>query len=397
MTDPSNEVQVPPPGAWKRRALLGGGAVLAGTAAAGLWRAVSTGMVLQGDEAFHPWQAWARALPGDPLSLVAAAILASSPHNTQPWIFVLRDGRIDVLADTARSLGAMDPYGREMWQGLGAAIANMQVAAPVRGFAVDTQWRPNPADEALAARLLLRAAPTAHSPLADVIAQRSTNRAAYDPSRAIPRSVLERLSADDDEHVRLAWLPADAAPGRAFAAATLSGTQQISADPDMVAAGHHWFRASPKALAQHRDGISTPTSGIPPLVATLSPLFPPVDGKTAGEYWLRSTRMQLESAPMYAMLMVRDLYDRRGQLLAGARWQRTHLQLTEMGLAAHPLNQLMEVVDRDRQLARASPTSALLRRLGGQPGWHPTFAFRIGFPTRAVPKSPRRPLTEVIT
>jgi len=371
--------------------------VVGAAAATGLWRAITTGMILQGDEAFEPWQAWGRTQAGDPLSLVAAAILASSPHNTQPWLFFVRDDRIDVRSDPSRSLGAMDPFGREMWQGLGAAIANIEIAALARGFAASTTLRPDQTDDTLAARITLTPSKALASTLASVIAKRSTNRAAYDPDRPVSPSVLEHIAKDDNDDVRVVWLAAGSEQGKAFADATLRGTEQISADADMSDASHHWFRASPKAVAQHRDGVSTPTAGIPPLIATLSPLLPPVDGKTAGEYWLRSTKMQLASAPTYALITVRDLYDRRGQLLAGARWQRVHLQLTEMGLAAHPLNQLMEIVDRDRQLKRPSPTSSLLARLAGEPGWAPTFAFRLGYPTREVPRSPRRKLSSVIT
>ncbi len=384
------------PGVWRRRALLGGGVLVASASAIGAWRAVSTGMVLQGDEAFRPWDTWATMPAGEPLSLVAAAVLAASPHNTQPWAFRVARDSIEVLADVSRALGAMDPFAREMWHGLGAAIANIEEAAPARGFAAETVWRPPGSEERVAARIRLRPAPVAVTQLAAAIDRRSTNRAAYAPERPVSAALQARLSAADDSDTRLVWLPASAPAGQRFAQATLAATQQISADAAMSEAGHHWFRANPKEVARHRDGVSTPTAGIPPWVATLSPLVPPVDSQTAGEYWLRSTRMHLASAPLYGLIVVRELYDRRTQLLAGARWQRTHLALTSEGLAAHPLNQLVEVVDRDKQLGRPSPTAALLAELAGGALWKPTFAFRTGYATRTVPRSARRPLVAVV-
>lgn len=394
----NDNIFAPPPAAppWRRRTLLGGGLLIGSAAAAGAWRAVSTGMLLQDDAAFHPWRAWAQAPAGDPVSLVAAAVLASSPHNTQPWLFRLQAGQIEVFADPDRSLGAMDPFGREMWHGVGAAIANIEIAGPALGFGVETLIRPDAGNEYLAARLVLHVGAQPMDPLAAFIDRRSTNRAAYDPTRPPPPSVLDAALDADDTQVRVVWLPAASASGRLFAEATLAGTLTISSDPEMAQAGHHWFRANPRQVAHHRDGVSTPTAGISPLVAKLSPLAPPVDSSTAGRYWLRSTEMHLATAPMFGLILVRDLYNRSTQLLAGARWQRLHLQLTQQGLAAHPMNQLIEVVDRDRQLGRASNTERVLTRLSGDAQWRPTFAFRIGYATREVPHSARRPPTAVI-
>ena len=57
--------------------------------------------------------------------LVRAGILAASPHNTQPWRFRVSPTRVELYADPARSLGAFDPYLREMHIGLGCAVENM--------------------------------------------------------------------------------------------------------------------------------------------------------------------------------------------------------------------------------------------------------------------------------
>ena len=53
--------------------------------------------------AYDVWQHW-RDAPGL-LGAVAAAVLAASPHNTQPWIFAVR-------ADALHSLGLGLPAGR---------------------------------------------------------------------------------------------------------------------------------------------------------------------------------------------------------------------------------------------------------------------------------------------
>jgi hypothetical protein len=392
----SNNEPIQEQTSWTRRALLGGGILIAGAAAAGTWRAAATGMLLQDRAAFEPWKTWKDTHVGDPLALVAAAVLASNPHNTQPWLFNIEPGHINVMADPSRNLGAFDPFAREKWMGLGAAIANIEVAGPARGFDLQTQLLPDPSNRNFAARISYRKREPLNSKLALAIDQRRTNRAAYEPSRPIPGQVLKEISKLDNDQVRVLWMPADSLNGQLFRKYTLDGTREISADSQMVEDGHKWFRASPKQVAEHRDGVATPTSGIHPLLATLSPLMPPVSGDEAGKYWLRSTENQLQSAPMFGLLLVRDIYNRKSQLQAGARWQQIHLMLTVEGIAAQPMNQLLEIVDRDLQLGRTSPTAERLANMVGEVSWQPVLAFRTGFASRDVPNSARRPIADVI-
>src|SRR5690606_37412833 len=104
----------------RRRFLqIGGGIAL--VAVGGLvWRAHDRGVFADPTgPAYDPWKLWnAPEYKGTPLALVAAGILASNPHNTQPWVFRVSETEIEVLADTARNLGTFDPYLREMHIGL---------------------------------------------------------------------------------------------------------------------------------------------------------------------------------------------------------------------------------------------------------------------------------------
>jgi hypothetical protein len=61
-----------------------------------------------------------------------------------------------------------------------------------------------------------------------------------------------------------------------------------------------------------------------------------------------------------------------------------------------PLNQLPECADRELQLGRPRAFSKTLARFSGDPDWQPTFAFRVGWPTRPGAASPRRTLDSVI-
>lgn len=104
-------------------------------------QAVSLGLIRALDSpeatADSPCELWnAPSLRGTPLALVTAGVLASSPHNTQAWLFKASDHSIKIFADGSRSLGAMNSFLREMHIGLGCAIENMALAAPLNGYAL---------------------------------------------------------------------------------------------------------------------------------------------------------------------------------------------------------------------------------------------------------------------
>ena len=380
------------------RTATGGGALIVAGTGAGGWRAAQAGLILPDTSPFAPWDALADARPGDPTGLAAAAILASNPHNTQPWRIAVGPDRFVIESDTARHLGAFDPFRREMWIGLGAAVANAEIAAGPLGFRSGP-----PLVEALGpdgagriAMTLEPAAPVA-DPLFDALPRRKTNRAPYAQMPVADdgmQRVLAHVGAIDG--ARLVLMDRTGETGALFAEATVAATQAINADAEMSHDGHVWYRANAREVARYRDGVSIPTAGLSPLITMLGQLMPEPDDETSARYWLRSTRGQVEATAGFGVIAVDDLDDRAGQVAAGRLWQRLHLALTAEGLAGHPLNQLPEMVDRDRQLGRDGGWRATVHRLSGGAG-QATFAFRYGIPLSDVPHSARRPLDWIDT
>ena len=381
---------------WLATGLKGGAAAaVIGFGALG-WRLFETGMFGGDGAPFEAWASYASLPAGNPLSLVGAAILAASPHNTQPWRFEVSPKRIDLYAVAQRNLGSFDSYRREMWLGLGCAVENIVQAAGAKGFAVESLVAA-PGDGAgdHAARLELRRTAVAPSHLDSAITSRRTNRADYWPDTPIASQVLERLAAlPSSAQTRLILFPATAALGRAYVSGSIDATAWINADVDMSRDSQRWFRDNPRAVALHRDGASIPTSGLDLWVATAGQLLPAPSREANDQYWLDSVRRQAGTAPWFGMLAVRDLYDRRQQIEAGRLWQRAQLELTAAGIASQPMNQMVEVVDRERQLGRPD---AMARHLANWTGddWHATFAFRLGHAAREMPQSARRTLASV--
>jgi hypothetical protein len=126
-------------------------------------------------------------------------------------------------------------------------------------------------------------------------------------------------------------------------------------------------------------------------------MLPPLSPETSHRYWLDATReVQVPTTAVFGLIAVRDLYDRPQTMRAGRAWQRMHLLGTTHGVAMQPINQPVELVDRERQLSREPNAARVLADLIGDPVWKPTFAFRMGFPKRAASPSPRRAAEAVV-
>jgi hypothetical protein len=391
----------------KRRALLKGAGAVAVVAAGGLaWRAYDQGVFAAGTgAAYEPWTDWrSDAAPG-PLTLVRAGILAANPHNTQPWLFQVGARRIELFADTRRNLGAFDPYLREMHIGLGCALENMTRTARVLGYDVAVTLHPGPlAPSAASPRpqpvATLELAPARPRPdqLVDAIPRRHTDRGAYAAARPVPGEMLEAMWAafQDDADVRL-FLFSASGERKQFGDLVLSATEAIIADPAMVAASDRWFRHRWLDVQRRRDGLTLDAAALGPLVTTLGKVLPPASAETSHRYWRDATRdVQVPTTALFGLIAVRELYDRPQALRAGQRWQRLHLMATTRGLAMQPINQPVEMVDREREQGKAPRAAEALAALTGEAAWKPTFAFRAGLPTRPAAPSPRRPVDAVV-
>jgi hypothetical protein len=347
--------------------------------------------------AYEPWTNW-REAQDKRLNLIRAAILASNPHNSQPWLFGVADQQIDLFADTRRNIGTIDPFGREMHIGLGAALANLMLAARAEGFAPNLTLLPTAADATHVARVDWEPDTAEVSPLYDAIPRRHTDRAAFDTTRSISAAQLDRLStlADGLTDVQVRWI-ADPAAVRNFCEQTLEATQAIIEDEQQSADSFAWQRSTWHELQEKRDGLTYDVQGMGPLVTSLVKMLPPISKEQADQGWYEALRdRQLATTSTIGLIVARDAMNVRQRLETGCLWQLLHLQMTADGLSAQPLNQLVERSDREMQLGSDQRFGGVLAQIVGDDNWSPLMPFRVGYPTAATLPSPRREVSAVL-
>ena len=127
--------------------------------------------------------------------LLGYAILAPSSHNSQPWLFRVRQDRIELRADRARQLAVADPHGRELTISCGAALFNLRLAMRQFGWEDKVSVLPDRNDPDLLAVVHpgeKYSATVEDSELFAAIPIRHTNRAEFD-RRAFPESIVQKL------------------------------------------------------------------------------------------------------------------------------------------------------------------------------------------------------------
>lgn len=127
--------------------------------------------------------------------VVAVAVRAPSLHNSQPWLFTLRDGTLELRADSARHLPGTDPDTRQLMISCGAALFGARLGLRSLGLLPQVELLPEAAQPDLLARVRVRGTAPADAEevsLVRAVPWRWTARSGFAPE-PVPAGLLAAL------------------------------------------------------------------------------------------------------------------------------------------------------------------------------------------------------------
>ncbi|MEW2503728.1 hypothetical protein AB0878_24980 [Amycolatopsis sp. NPDC047767] len=306
---------------------------------------------------------------------LSAAVRAPSPHNTQPWRFVVEGPRIEVWLDHDRVLPVADPDSREARLSCGAAVYNLVIMLRANGFDAAVRIIPEPDRPDLLAVVRVVGGTCPALPdrrLVEAVWRRHTNRR---PMSAHPVSPVARArlkSAALGEGGVLEFLDASGRYPKVTALVRRAESEQ-SLDAEFRAETARWTGREPDSP----DGVPTIAFGPPPDVPGTSPL------RSSHENPAIVPR-SFEQDPVLAAVLTRD-HGAAAEVRAGLVLQRVLLTATAEGLASSFVSQPFEAP------GTRAPLLDLFRGTGRP---HTLLRLGHGLPSRMTA---RRPVADVTT
>lgn len=333
----------------RRQVLITGGASLV-LLSGGFGAYVGTRSIAKAQE---PWKQAAAGF-GDPrLDALAYAILAPNPHNRQPWQVQLEgDDSFTLYCDLEKRLPHTDPPNRQITIGFGTFLELFRQAAAEKGYRAEItpfpEGEPEPVldDRPIASVKMVKEPSVQRDPLFGTILRRRSTKEPFAP-RSVDDETFAKLqtlafagqsepvlslatTSDADRVAKLRALNWEAWQVEYDTARTQKesvdlmriGSNEINASPDGIDLGGPMMEALRLGGAISREQLAT-------------------KGTSAYETGISMYKDMLDNTSSFGWLISPD-NSRKAQLQSGATWVRINQAATALGLAMHPVSQILQ-------------------------------------------------------
>lgn len=315
--------------------------------------------------------------------LVNYALVAPSQYNTQPWLFSVQDGNLELFADYTRRLPVVDPEDRELLISCSAACLNLRLAMRQFGYRLAIDYFSSLEKKPT---LLVRFrfgpkwAPTSEeNRLFSAILRRHTNRSRFE-TRAVSLTVLNRIQALAGLEGTWLHIIQDAPTLQSMADLILDGERQLWAQPgfcEEVAAWLHHYDSG------HVDGLPRSAQPGRSSLDTNNPLNARLFDRWREQAEKEGDRLFATGAPV--LVVLGTFADTPGDwFAAGMAMERILLEACASGLQTSFVNQPTEIPALRAQLCRTLGRTDF-----------PQIILRVGYGSPG-PFTPRRSVRDVL-
>jgi ribosomal protein L7Ae-like RNA K-turn-binding protein len=339
---------------------------------------VLPGLLMQPEASLQVWDVLEGDFPNNSSSeekltfLLNYAILAPSNYNSQPWLFNVSDGEIQVFADKSAWIKVADADRREQYISLGCALENLIIAAEHFGYNCSVSYFPGPSD--LVATVSLTANSTfpldSNSRLFYAITSRQTNRNPYklNTTSKADLETIKSLCSDPEVGV---FITDDSAVKRSFLDLVVEADGILYSNVNYKSELGRWLGL----------GVMGPT-GLQAKMAQMAVVFLDV-----GPEQTKKDALLINSTPYIGFISTAN-NDSISSVKAGRTLERLWLGATALGISLHPMSQALETAQTKENLTGLLPGSSDMKQVQQ--------AFRLGYAESATEHSTRRPLPEVL-
>ena len=320
----------------------------------------------------------ANAQNQDFIFMVEQAVKAPSGHNTQPWLFKIKNKSIEIHSNLDKSLSVVDFDNRELFISLGCATENLCIAALDKGYnaVVSTDNKGTITIDLTKNDLAVA------DPLFGQIAVRQTNRSIYN-GNIIPDDTIKILqSMPVESDINIYFYKIGTPDFDTISTYIYRGNTIQMQDETFKKELREWMRFNKKHQNETNDGLSYAVFGAPNLPKFI--VKPIMSNAINEKSQNKGDKKKIESSSHFILFTTQNNTIEEWINL-GRSLERFLLKSTEMGIIHAYLNQPNEI----RELAGEMAESL---RISNE---YPTVLLRIGY-GKKMPYSKRKEIKYVV-
>ncbi|WP_394178701.1 Acg family FMN-binding oxidoreductase [Marinomonas posidonica] len=317
-----------------------------------------TGCDVALDNQAFGWNGPDKSIQDIRMQVLAYAMLCPNPHNIQPWMIRLTGSdSFNLYVDPERILPETDPIYRQIHIGQGTFLETLAIAASGLGYKAEMTYFPEGmygntelVDKPVAGIKLVSEAGIIKDPLFDFLLLRHSNKREYSDYRVV-QSELDALHAAHQRHSEFSLTFVNSPQEKALLTQILTEAMQIEVgnrqrDLETI----KMFRFNEDEIRTFRDGFGVAQTGLTGFKKIFVESFL-LDRKTVeadttefGQQSVDMVRKVAESTNTFAWISSRG-NTRLDQVKVGRDYCRMNLQTASMGLAQHPMSQVLQEYD----------------------------------------------------